>query len=128
MFVRLGFSVAVHLDPDVLLIDEALAVGDEAFAKKCGERIADFRRRGKTMVLVSHDVSAVERWCDEAMWLGGGVVRAVGPPLAVIEAYHRALAQREAGHAEAAPARRPARPSASGRRRGDPRYPTERRG
>ena len=102
MFMRLGFSVAVHLDPDVLLIDEALAVGDEAFAKKCGERIADFRHRGRTIVLVSHDVSAVKRWCDEAMWLSGGVVRAVGPPPAVIEAYHRALAQREAGHAHAA--------------------------
>ena len=78
MLMRLGFSVAVHLDPDILLIDEALAVGDEAFAKKCEERIADFRKRGKTMVLVSHDLDAVERWCDEALWLGRGIVRAVG--------------------------------------------------
>jgi ABC-type Na+ transport system ATPase subunit NatA len=99
MFMRLGFAVAVHLDPDVLLIDEALAVGDEAFAKKCGDRLADFRRRGKTIVLVSHDLSAVKRWCDEAVWLSGGVVRAVGSPSTVIEAYHGALAQKEAASA-----------------------------
>ena len=98
MFMRLGFSVAVHLDPDILLIDEALAVGDEAFAAKCGERIADFRERGKTMVLVSHDLDAVERWCDEALWLGRGLVRAVGSPRFVIESYHRALAQSGPDH------------------------------
>jgi hypothetical protein len=103
MFMRLGFSVAVQVDPDVLLIDEALAVGDEAFAKKCGERIADFRRRGKTIVLVSHDLDAIGRWCDTALWLGGGVVRATGTPRAVIAAYHRALAQREGGPSEAGP-------------------------
>jgi lipopolysaccharide transport system ATP-binding protein len=101
MVMRLGFSVAVHLDPDILLIDEVLAVGDEAFAKKCGERITSFRQRGKTIVLVTHDPAAVERWCDEAMWLDRGVVRAMGPPLAVLDAYHRTLAQREANHVAA---------------------------
>jgi homopolymeric O-antigen transport system ATP-binding protein len=108
MIMRLGFSVAAHLAPDILLIDEVLAVGDEAFAKKCGERIASFRQRGKTIVLVTHDPAAVERWCDEAMWLDRGVVRAMGPPLAVLDAYHRALAQREANHADAASAVSPA--------------------
>lgn len=101
MFMRLGFSVAVQLDPDVLLIDEALAVGDEAFAKKCGERIAGFRGRGRTIVLVSHDLEAVERWCDTAIWLGGGAVRASGTPTAVIAAYHRALALHEVAPPEA---------------------------
>lgn len=101
MITRLGFSVAVHLDPDILLIDEVLAVGDEAFAKRCGERIASFRQRGKTIVLVTHDPAAVQRWCDEVMWLDRGVVRAMGPPLAVLDAYHRALAQRETNHVDA---------------------------
>ncbi len=113
MFMRLGFSVAVHLDPDILLIDEILAVGDEAFAKKCAERIADFRHRGKTIVLVSHDPAAVERWCDEAIWLHRGAVRATGPPPAVIEAYHRALAEKEADRAEVNPDRRPPDTSSS---------------
>jgi lipopolysaccharide transport system ATP-binding protein len=101
MYVRLGFAVAAHLDPDVMLIDEVLAVGDEAFARKCGERMADFRDRGKTMVLVTHDVTLVERWCDEAIWLDHGVIRAAGTPGAVIEAYHRVLAERETARLEA---------------------------
>lgn len=100
MYVRLGFSVAVHLDPDVILIDEVLAVGDEAFGKKCAERITDFKRRGKTMVLVTHDPLAVERWCDQAVWLDQGVVRAIGPPHEVLANYHQALITREATGAE----------------------------
>jgi lipopolysaccharide transport system ATP-binding protein len=95
MYVRLGFAVAVHLDPAILLIDEVLAVGDEAFARKCADRIAEFRRLGKTMVLVTHDPLAVERWCDEALWLDQGVVRALGTPRKVIDEYHQALAARE---------------------------------
>jgi ABC-type polysaccharide/polyol phosphate transport system ATPase subunit len=107
MLMRLGFSVAVHLEPDILLIDEALSVGDEAFAGKCGERLADLRERGKTMVLVSHDATAVERWCDQAMWLGRGAVRAIGHPRAVIEAYHRSLASGGSDHSPAPPSPRP---------------------
>ena len=95
MFMRLGFSVAVHLDPDILLIDEVLAIGDEGFAKRCGDRIAEFRRQGKTIVLVTHDPTAVERWCDEAVWLERGVVRGRGAPRKVIDHYHQALVARE---------------------------------
>ncbi len=95
MYVRLGFAVAVHLDPAILLIDEVLAVGDEAFARKCADRISEFRRLGKTVVLVTHDPLAVERWCDEALWLDRGVVRAVGTPRKVVDEYHQALAGRE---------------------------------
>jgi ABC-type polysaccharide/polyol phosphate transport system ATPase subunit len=95
MFMRLGFSVAAHLDPDVLLIDEVLAIGDEAFAKKCGDWIAEFRRLGRTLVLVTHDPVAVERWCDDAIWLHRGVVQAVGSPRRVIDLYHGAVAARE---------------------------------
>src|SRR6266446_4655928 len=67
MVARLGFSVAAHLDPDILLIDEILAVGDASFQQKCLGRIAELQQSGKTIVLVTHDLRAVERWCDEAI-------------------------------------------------------------
>lgn len=87
MYMRLGFAVAVHTDPDVLLIDEVLAVGDELFQKKCSEKISEFQRKGKTIVLVTHDLSAVERWCHEVIWLDEGLVRRRGTPKEVIECY-----------------------------------------
>lgn len=92
MYVRLGFSVAIHSDPDILLIDEVLSVGDEGFQKKCLERIEDLQRSGKTFVLVSHDLAAVARWCDVAVWLEGGVVREQGEPENVIRLYKQAMA------------------------------------
>src|SRR5436190_308014 len=72
MYMRLGFAVAIHVDPDVLLVDEVLAVGDEAFTHKCLDKFADFRRRGRTILLVTHSLNLVERFCDEALWLDGG--------------------------------------------------------
>ncbi len=87
MFMRLGFSLAVHTDPDVLIIDEVLAVGDASFVTKCKERITALRKEGKTLLLVSHDLSAVERWCDEALWLHKGEVRDRGLPRRVIDHY-----------------------------------------
>lgn len=95
MYVRLGFAVAAHLDPDVLLIDEALGIGDAAFARKCAHRLAEFRRSGRTMVLVTHDAAAVERWCDEAVWLDRGVIQAAGTPGDVVELYQQAVAKQE---------------------------------
>lgn len=95
MYMRLGFSVAVHTDPDILLIDEILAVGDEAFQQKCYEKLAEFQRKGKTIVLVSHDLQAVEEWCDEAIWLNEGVIRGRGMPKEVVERYRQAIAGRE---------------------------------
>jgi len=95
MYMRLGFSVAVHIDPDILLIDEVLAVGDESFAKKCADRFSELRRLGKTIVLVTHDTAAVERWCDEALWLDRGRVLAQGLPRKVIDLYHQGLAESE---------------------------------
>lgn len=74
MFVRLAFAVAVHTDPDVLLVDEVLAVGDEAFQRKCMERIAQFRAEGRTIVLVSHSASQVQELCDRAVVLKAGQV------------------------------------------------------
>ncbi len=87
MFMRLGFSLAVHTDPDVLLVDEVLAVGDAAFVAKCKDKIAALRRAGKTLLLVTHDLEAVERWCDEVLWLESGKVRDRGEPRRVIDHY-----------------------------------------
>jgi ABC-type polysaccharide/polyol phosphate transport system ATPase subunit len=87
MFMRLGFSIAIHTDPDVLLVDEVLAVGDAGFVAKCKDRIAELRKQGKTLVLVTHDLEAVERWCDEVIWLHAGEVRERGYPRRVIDAY-----------------------------------------
>ena len=69
MYMRLGFAVAIHVDPDVLLVDEVLAVGDEGFTHKCLDKFAEFKRRGKTILLVTHSLGLVERFCDEALWL-----------------------------------------------------------
>lgn len=95
MFMRLGFSLAVHTDPDILLIDEVLAVGDAAFITKCKEQIARLKRQGKTLLLVSHDLDAVERWSDEVLWLEGGNVRDRGEPRRVIDHYRQFIEKGE---------------------------------
>ena len=87
MYMRLGFAVAIHVDPDVLLVDEVLAVGDEGFTHKCLDKFGEFRRRGKTILLVTHSLNLVERFCDEALWLDGGRVRGSGDPKRVVGAY-----------------------------------------
>ncbi|MCY7364997.1 MAG: ABC transporter ATP-binding protein [Frankiaceae bacterium] len=87
MYVRLGFSVAINVDPDVLLVDEVLAVGDEAFQRKCDEKFADLRDAGKTIIVVSHSLSTVRTMCDEAAWLEHGVVKEIGVPGLLIEKY-----------------------------------------
>ena len=87
MYMRLGFAVAIHVDPDVLLIDEVLAVGDEAFTRKCLDKIAEFHRRGKTILFVSHTLGLVERMCDEVLWLRQGKVADRGDARRVVDAY-----------------------------------------
>jgi ABC-type polysaccharide/polyol phosphate transport system ATPase subunit len=87
MYMRLGFAVAIHVDPDVLLVDEVLAVGDEGFTHKCLDKFGEFKRRGKTILLVTHSLNLVERFCDEALWLDRGKVRGAGDPKRVIDAY-----------------------------------------
>jgi lipopolysaccharide transport system ATP-binding protein len=99
MYMRLGFSVAVHADPDVLLIDEILAVGDEGFFQKCYDKLAAFRRRGKTIIFVSHDLSTVSRWCDTVVWLEDGRVQEEGVPQRVIDLYRQHVAAQEAERA-----------------------------
>jgi ABC-type polysaccharide/polyol phosphate transport system ATPase subunit len=95
MYMRLGFAVAIHVDPDVLLVDEVLAVGDEAFTHKCLDKFAEFRRRGRTVLLVTHALDLVTRFCDEALWLDAGVVRTQGDPRRVVDAYLQDVARAE---------------------------------
>lgn len=90
MTIRLGFSVIIHTDPDVLLVDEILAVGDEGFQRKSRESIEQFRRAGRTLVFVSHIVEAVEAVSERAIWLDGGRVRMDGPTAEVLPAYQAA--------------------------------------
>src|SRR5204862_2825703 len=78
MYMRLGFAVAINVDPDVLLVDEVLAVGDEGFTHKCLDKFAEFKRRGKTILLVTHSLDLGTRFCDQALWLDKGAVRSVG--------------------------------------------------
>jgi ABC-type polysaccharide/polyol phosphate transport system ATPase subunit len=87
MYMRLGFAVAIHVDPDVLLVDEVLAVGDEGFTHKCLDKFAEFKRRGRTILLVTHSLGLVERFCDEALWLDAGRMKAMGDPKRVVGAY-----------------------------------------
>jgi lipopolysaccharide transport system ATP-binding protein len=96
MYMRLGFAIAVTVDPDILLIDEVLAVGDEAFQHRCVGKIQEFKARGKTIVLVTHDLGSVERLCDEAVWLDGGRVRAHGVTQEIVGRYLDQVAREEA--------------------------------
>ena len=85
--MRLGFSVAIHTNPDILLVDEVLAVGDAAFVSKCRDTVSNFINQGKTLVLVSHDLDAVSRWCKKVVWLERGVVKEIGESRSVINSY-----------------------------------------
>jgi lipopolysaccharide transport system ATP-binding protein len=87
MYVRLGFSIAAHLDPDILLLDEVLAVGDAAFQTKCLERVHELQASGKTIIFISHDLNAVERMCDRVLLMQHGELIADGPPGDVIDKY-----------------------------------------
>jgi ABC-type polysaccharide/polyol phosphate transport system ATPase subunit len=91
MYMRLGFAVAIHVDPDVLLVDEVLAVGDESFTHKCLDKFGEFRRRGKTVLIVTHSLGLVERLCDEAVWIDGGEKQSEGDPKRVVGAYLTAV-------------------------------------
>jgi lipopolysaccharide transport system ATP-binding protein len=95
MYVRLGFAVAIHTDPDVLLVDEVLAVGDEAFAHRCVRRIKEFLAAGRTLLLVSHSLDLVAELCDRVLWLDRGHQRLTGDPRRVIDAYRQAVAEQE---------------------------------
>jgi lipopolysaccharide transport system ATP-binding protein len=87
MYVRLAFAVMAHVDADLLIVDEALAVGDIRFVQKCLAHLDRFRARGGTLIFVSHDLPAVQRLCDRVLWLDEGRLRMDGPPRQVTEAY-----------------------------------------
>ncbi len=91
MYVRLGFAIAAHLQPDILLIDEVLAVGDAEFQTRCLQRIRELQQQGVTIVFISHDLSAVEQLCDSAVLLDHGRKVEEGTPSAVVAAYHRQI-------------------------------------
>ena len=104
MTVRLGFSIASHVDPDILLIDEVLSVGDQAFQRKSNDRIEQFRRDGKTIVVVSHSLSSIQQLCKEVIWLEKGTIRQRGAAADVIANYtgesYDVHAQQDAEHRE----------------------------
>ena len=91
--MRLGFSVAAFLEPDVLLVDEVLAVGDANFQQKCLQRIGEIVRQGTTLIYVSHDLASVEASCDRAVWLADAVIQAQGPTKEVVRMYRTAVEQ-----------------------------------
>ncbi|AWR21064.1 ABC transporter ATP-binding protein [Aurantimicrobium photophilum] len=87
MYVRLGFSVAIHVEPDILVVDEVLAVGDAAFQEQCFERFRELKRQGTTIILVSHDMDAVNGLCDQVAWVNKGKLQQLGPARSVTHAY-----------------------------------------
>lgn len=97
MYVRLAFAVAVHFDPEILVVDEVLAVGDAAFQQKCLARIGELRRAGVTILMVSHDIETMRRFCDHLIWFNKGQLKAQGQPAQVMMEYMRATADHVAG-------------------------------
>lgn len=91
MYARLGFAVAVHSEPDVLLVDEALSVGDAFFEERCLEKMHEFQRRGTTIVVVSHSSELISTFCERAIWLDHGSIVAEGPAHAVVRRYEEAV-------------------------------------
>lgn len=89
MYARLGFAVATAHIPDILLVDEILSVGDEAFQNKCLDRITEFREKGATIILVSHDMKQIKDICQRVVWLNHGKIGKIGNPLEIIEAYRQ---------------------------------------
>jgi len=87
MYARLGFSVAVHCRPDILLVDEVLSVGDAFFQEKCVEKMHEFQKQGITIVVVSHGLSMIRDFCQRAIWLEHGRVVAEGPSASVVQQY-----------------------------------------
>src|SRR5437870_7209738 len=103
MYVRLGFAVAVHVDPEILLIDEVLAVGDEEFSQKCIAKIQEMKYRGVTLVFVTHQLDQVRNLCDRAMWLDHGTIRSIGDPVRVVDEYLQDVSGAPPSAAPAAP-------------------------
>ena len=95
MYVRLGFAVAIHTNPDILIVDEVLAVGDAAFREKCRLKFLELRAQGKTIILVSHSMHTIVEMCDTAVWMQDGQVMKLGEPKDVVAAYEATVAGQE---------------------------------
>lgn len=91
MYVRLGFAIAINVDPDILVVDEVLAVGDQDFQDKCYQKFVDFREAGKTVILVSHSMATVEAMCDRVAWLDRGKLKKVGEAAPTVASYLQSL-------------------------------------
>lgn len=91
MYVRLGFSVAIHVDPEILIVDEVLAVGDAEFQSKCLNKFHEFKEMGRTVILVTHSMQLVKSLCDHAAWLQHGELRSVGDAVSTVDAYESSL-------------------------------------
>jgi ABC-type polysaccharide/polyol phosphate transport system ATPase subunit len=100
MYMRLGFSIAINVNPDILLIDEVLAVGDQSFQQKCIDQIRDFKKKGKTIIFVSHDLGTVNQLCSKAIWLQKGLVAARGHTQRVIDYYRESVQKNETARLE----------------------------
>jgi ABC-type polysaccharide/polyol phosphate transport system ATPase subunit len=114
MAVRLGFSIAAHCDPDVLLVDEVLAVGDEAFSHRSLEKFSEFERAGKTLLFVSHDLGLVVDRCGRAIWLDRGRLAADGPAAETVALYRESVSEREAERRGTSERPEPSRPDRIG--------------
>jgi len=101
MYVRLGFAIAVSLDPEILMVDEVIAVGDEEFQRKCFDHLFELRKRGTTIVLVTHSLGTIRDMCDQAAWLEHGRIRQLGPAADVVDGYIRDVNEREVQAQEA---------------------------
>jgi len=91
MYVRLGFSIAIHVDPDILVVDEVLSVGDEDFQRKSFQKFLEFKKRGKTIIMVTHTLPVVEEICDSATWIDRGSLQLTGPAVEAVKAYQDSL-------------------------------------
>ena len=91
MYARLAFSTAVQVDPDILIIDEALYAGDMSFQRKCADTIVSFKKRGKAIILVSHNMIPIQSQCERAMFLNGGRIESIGHPDDVVEQYKKSM-------------------------------------
>jgi ABC-type polysaccharide/polyol phosphate transport system ATPase subunit len=87
MYIRLAFSVAININPDIVILDEIMGVGDQSFQKKSSKKILEFQQKGKTLIIVSHDPALVERICDQAMLIDKGKIVEIGDPSSVAKAY-----------------------------------------
>jgi ABC-type polysaccharide/polyol phosphate transport system ATPase subunit len=103
MTVRLGFAVAINVEPEILIIDEVLAVGDAEFQQRCFQKIEQFRREGRTIIFVSHGLGQVAQFCDDAMWIEKGNIRSIGPAPKIVAEYTSSAYQAEQAMISASP-------------------------